>query len=755
MAQRSDRSLRSVFSDPLKPALQMLSAVSIVLVIFLLSGLLPASAGEADGSRTCDPFVKSFAKDTKFTIKDWPGRSMGEMLLSPVLQENKSVTLVDQSITIPDPDADPVKTIRLPQAKGNIELDGETGLKRPLSYKKAELAPAQLKRLLADIDQKAGFPDWIIIEDERENLFRLRLKDQKPLKKVLFELGFEKLEFAEGAVLKFSKLDKDKMLTEIRQDKTDGNAPLVFKDYFNAEFKLPFSMALPMVPSQLSESRSLSVIGSLRAVERSTLTLTMEQGNTPFGDLVFRGCMAKLFNSKGAAIPGDMLNWIPIDTIKVTSASAGSAEISAVIPSLKPRQNAKNTQPEETWFNSTFGHPLATLGHIFSDNQDNTRIRIMATDANGIKYSGVTEHFVDSRSLAVVIGILAFFLAYCLPILLWRPGGNVRNSAIAFPNSRYSLLSLVRGRDGTASLSNLQIWWWTLAVFGLVVFVWVATGGLASFNQSVVILLGVTTGGSLAAKAVAINMKGATQNIVAIQGQTEQVEANWWDLIAAGEQVSLTKLQMLVFTIFTGLYVVATVIGQLKFPEIPTELLTLMGVSNGIYVLGKATSSNLHVQLAGLRVRAQGIDEQIASNAGKKDELEKQMVELKGKLADDCFDEETQKKLKPLNTKLKKAEADIMKLLAGKSEAELNEAGKKKLQELKNGKLEIEKSIRAEKGKATASSIDAEHSKAYEALEVQLKPLRAMLETKKELEKKIEELKAGIEKQEAAASGVS
>ncbi len=749
MTQRSEGSLRSRFSFLQTLALQGVLTLFTIMVFSLVTGLLPASAGEAGSGKSCDPFIKSFAKDTTFTIKDWPGRSNGEMLLSPRLKHNVSVTLVDQSITIPDPDEDPVKAIHLSAAKGNIKLDGKTALEQPLSYKRSELTSAQLQRLFAGIDQEAGFPIWVIVEDEGENLFRLHLKGQKQIRKMLFEQGLEKLEFAEGAVLKFSKLDKDKMQAEIFQDKPAESAPLTFKDFFNTELKLPFSMALAMVPPQLAESRSLSVIRSLRAVERSTLNLTMEQGKTPFGDLVFRGCMAKIvLNSAGKAEPDDVLDWVPIDSITVTSAKTGSAEIAAVIPSLPDQQ-------DDTWFNSTFGHPLATLGHIFSDNQDNTRIRIMAADANGLRYSGVTEHFVDSRSLAVVIGILAFAIAYCLPIWLWRPGGNVKDSAIAFPNMRYSLLSLVRGRDGTASLSNLQIWWWTLAVFALVVFVWVATGGLASFNQSVVILLGVTTGGSLAAKAVAINMKGATQNIVAIQGQTEQVEANWWDLIAAGEQVSLTKLQMLVFTIFTGLYVVSTVIGQLKFPEIPTELLTLMGVSNGIYVLGKATSSNLYVQLAGLQVRLQGIDEQIASNAGKKDELEKQMVELKGKLADDCFDEETQKKLKPLNTKLKKAEADIVKLLDGKSETELNEAGKKKLQELKNGKLEIEKSIREEKGKATTSGIDAEHSKAYEALEAQLKPLRAMLETKKELEKKIEELKASIKKQEAAASGVA
>lgn len=719
----------------LLPSWQRVFAASMFVMV-ALGGSHPALAG------SCDLFTKSFKKGTGLSISDWAGRAGGNSFLS-LTASNDDITLVDQAIVVPDDTENDVQTVQWRVAGQTIAVNGKAGLTEAISLNEADLGADQRKKLFSHLDLDASLPSWVILEDGDDNLFRLDLTGRPVLQKALLDARFKSLEIASGTVLEFKRLDVEAKRAVIRFKSEQPEAALGFNAFYETEFALPSNLTLQMVPSDLAKSRSLTVVNSLRAVERTSVDLVATQGRTAFDSLVFRGCMAKRqFDSQDAPLPDSQLNWVGIDTIIVRSKTTGEAQISAVIPPMPPQHK---------WYTRPFYSLRDTLGHIFLDNRDNTRIRIVAADANGIKYFGVTDHFVDSRSLAVVIAGAAFGFAYLLPFLLWRRSGKVGESLGPLPNRTYSLLRLVRGRNGSASISNLQIWWWTVAVFALIVFVWVATGGLASFNQSIMILLGVTTGGSLAAKAVAINLRDSSQTIVSLQGNTEQVQATWWDLIAAGEQVSLTKLQMLVFTIFTGLYVVATVIGQLKFPDIPPELLTLMGISNGVYVLGKATSSNLYVQLAGLQVKRQSIDEQIRANEKRKAALRNEKDALRAR----AFDDEGEKKLAALEEEKSKNDKQIEKLLAGVAEADLSEENKKKHAELIAAGTDIDNKIEAMWRAASTAKLGAEDKTRLDAIEAELGSIdtSVLAEAATELKGKIEAVKKLIEEQKTAAAG--
>ena len=62
----------------------------------------------------------------------------------------------------------------------------------------------------------------------------------------------------------------------------------------------------------------------------------------------------------------------------------------------------------------------------------------------------------------------------------------------------------------------------------------------------------------------------------------------WRHLVEGpGGTIEPTRLQMLVFTVVTAFFVLLTVASSSKIPEIPESYLTLMGISNGIYLASK------------------------------------------------------------------------------------------------------------------------------------------------------------------------
>jgi hypothetical protein len=64
----------------------------------------------------------------------------------------------------------------------------------------------------------------------------------------------------------------------------------------------------------------------------------------------------------------------------------------------------------------------------------------------------------------------------------------------------------------------------------------------------------------------------------------------WADLIVSGDgpgEVDVTRVQMLLFTIVTALFVMVTVATDYQIPTIPNGFIILMGISNGLYVGSK------------------------------------------------------------------------------------------------------------------------------------------------------------------------
>jgi hypothetical protein len=161
---------------------------------------------------------------------------------------------------------------------------------------------------------------------------------------------------------------------------------------------------------------------------------------------------------------------------------------------------------------------------------------------------------------------------------------------------RNLLLRVISTQDGYASLSQLQIVLWTLVVGLSAIYVMTLSGNLISISEGTLILLGIASGAALAARIPAAKQKPVVGDAAAavVVPVTEPATPEWSDLVISDrttQEIDVTRLQMLAFTLITAAFVVIKVVVDYEIPAIPANFLVLMGISNGVYVGGRQLPS--------------------------------------------------------------------------------------------------------------------------------------------------------------------
>jgi hypothetical protein len=282
--------------------------------------------------------------------------------------------------------------------------------------------------------------------------------------------------------------------------------------------------------------------------------------------------------------------------------------------------------------------PLADV-RIISVNEDRTTLAADVTSTIGITYpwAGIV------LALATVI-IACVALTVIANLRLEHPG--IRKS--------FWFLRIISTPTGYASLSQLQIMLWTLVVAASAVYVMALSGDLIEVTIGTLVLLGIAGAAALGAKihnqsqssaaqaAAAAERQKADDATIEAAGKVEAaktasvvatVEKNiaakaaddastiadaaqtradafkkpppgqtprWSDLIvnestnvdgSVTREIDVARFQMLLFTIITAVFVLLSVITTYVIPEIPTGFLTLMGISNGVYLGSKVAQT--------------------------------------------------------------------------------------------------------------------------------------------------------------------
>lgn len=160
----------------------------------------------------------------------------------------------------------------------------------------------------------------------------------------------------------------------------------------------------------------------------------------------------------------------------------------------------------------------------------------------------------------------------------------------------------ITGANGQASLSQLQMLVFTLIVSTLLFYQWLRTGLLQELSTDLLYLIGISTAGTAAtqvATAIRKNLDPATYQYVQRLGWFTAPIAEGGGkgrpsgLLLTNGRFDIYKFQMLVFTCVIAAYVIASGADELGNIQISATLLTLMGMSQGAYVGGRAAVDQL------------------------------------------------------------------------------------------------------------------------------------------------------------------
>ena len=204
----------------------------------------------------------------------------------------------------------------------------------------------------------------------------------------------------------------------------------------------------------------------------------------------------------------------------------------------------------------------------------------------GGKQSGYLVPFGVSHGAMGAVSV-ALFLTFIVSLFYAAAPRRVGLSLQRRVN-RATLYIISSGANGAASLSQFQLVLWLCVVGCCIIDVMALSGDLISVPDQMLGLLGISSAAMIGAKVMSEPPQAAAAAVVPAGAPREPA---WRDLIEVDGQVDVTRLQMLVFTVVTALFVVMRTFASYEFPNLDNSYLLLMGIANGSYLLGKVKSS--------------------------------------------------------------------------------------------------------------------------------------------------------------------
>lgn len=201
---------------------------------------------------------------------------------------------------------------------------------------------------------------------------------------------------------------------------------------------------------------------------------------------------------------------------------------------------------------------------------------------------------ISSRTFSRGGGLVFAVVAYlCAALAAWqRTGGGGRQ------NFSLSPVQITAGVLGSGSISQLQVFFFSLLVASMLFFLWLWTGLLSNISEDLLMLMGISSLGAVGAKytaSVKSQLSEETMSFLHSAGWfsgppiTKIVsKPNMGDLLLTNNRLDVYKFQMAVFSVLVAIYILGAGTTDLGEVKISTTLLYLIGISQGVYVGGKA-----------------------------------------------------------------------------------------------------------------------------------------------------------------------
>lgn len=183
-------------------------------------------------------------------------------------------------------------------------------------------------------------------------------------------------------------------------------------------------------------------------------------------------------------------------------------------------------------------------------------------------------------------------------------GVRITNKKTEPSNAANGVLNI---SDLPSSLARCQFLFWLLIIFLSILHIWGITDTLTTPTGTVLLLLGISGGTFYIGRLldttpsrnpappapVAVPAINAA-NEVPVQTPAQKCVKEFLendskskglllDILTDGNSISLHRLQLVIFTIFLGIYFLWQVVYGLALPEFSTTMLLLMGISSGTY----------------------------------------------------------------------------------------------------------------------------------------------------------------------------
>lgn len=208
--------------------------------------------------------------------------------------------------------------------------------------------------------------------------------------------------------------------------------------------------------------------------------------------------------------------------------------------------------------------------------------------------------------LIALMGVLGFYTI----TVLWVSWDNDYDLKKLFSKP----VALTAGHLGKASLSNFQIFGFTLVVLFRLLYTLVSSGELSGLSNDILLLLGISAVGTTGSKVIALGNKRLTFSnwawlrdhqwlTIGEKGYEEKPKleaAKWSDLIKSGGLFDVYSFQLLSFSLlvaaslFVGTFGIGSDIATFTLPQ---NFLSILGLSNVVYLGGKVTDPNSYEEL--------------------------------------------------------------------------------------------------------------------------------------------------------------
>ncbi len=128
------------------------------------------------------------------------------------------------------------------------------------------------------------------------------------------------------------------------------------------------------------------------------------------------------------------------------------------------------------------------------------------------------------------------------------------------------------------SLAKTQLAWWTFIIVLSFIYIYLFGADTAVLTGSTLVLLGISTTTTAAAKMIDSSQAEGTRH-------QDQISEGWYkDILSDDKGISIHRFQMIIWTLVLSFIFIKTVFVEFQMYQFDTTMLSLMGISNGLYV---------------------------------------------------------------------------------------------------------------------------------------------------------------------------